>query len=90
MYKITLQFIGAIMVTGLLTSCSDTSSGTDPEPEITTGTVKVTAATTGDGTDGDGYEVTLDEESKSLEINKKLADMTLTEMDVFWEEAKKI
>ncbi len=29
-------------------------------------------------------------ESKALEINKKLADMTLNEMDVFWEEAKKI
>jgi|SRR5690606_16975477 len=29
-------------------------------------------------------------ESKSLEINKKLADMTLAEMDVFWEEAKKV
>ena len=28
-------------------------------------------------------------ESKSLEINKKLADMTLAEMDVFWEEAKR-
>lgn len=29
-------------------------------------------------------------ESKALEINKKLADMTLSEMDVFWEEAKKV
>ncbi|MEZ4803707.1 MAG: nucleoside triphosphate pyrophosphohydrolase [Gelidibacter sp.] len=29
-------------------------------------------------------------EAKSLEINKKLSDMTLDEMDVFWEEAKKI
>jgi XTP/dITP diphosphohydrolase len=29
-------------------------------------------------------------ESKALEINKKLADMTLAEMDVFWEEAKKV
>lgn len=29
-------------------------------------------------------------ESKALEINKKLADMTLVEMDVFWEEAKKV
>jgi XTP/dITP diphosphohydrolase len=28
-------------------------------------------------------------EAKSLEINKKLADMTLAEMDVFWEEAKR-
>lgn len=29
-------------------------------------------------------------ESKSLEINKKLQDMSLEEMDVYWEEAKKI
>ncbi len=29
-------------------------------------------------------------ESKSKEINKSIQDMTLTEMDVFWEEAKKI
>ena len=29
-------------------------------------------------------------ESKSLEINKSLKDMTLAEMDVFWEEAKKV
>jgi XTP/dITP diphosphohydrolase len=29
-------------------------------------------------------------ESKALKINKKLADMTLAEMDVFWEEAKKV
>lgn len=29
-------------------------------------------------------------ESKALEINKKLADMTLAEMDVFWEEAKRM
>lgn len=29
-------------------------------------------------------------ESKSKEIGKSLKDMTLTEMDVFWEEAKKI
>ena len=29
-------------------------------------------------------------ESKAMEINKKLADMTLAEMDVFWEEAKKL
>jgi XTP/dITP diphosphohydrolase len=29
-------------------------------------------------------------ESKALEINKKLADMTLAEMDVFWEESKKV
>lgn len=29
-------------------------------------------------------------EAKSLEINKKLADMTLAEMDVYWEEAKKV
>lgn len=28
-------------------------------------------------------------ESKALEINKKLSEMTLAEMDVFWEEAKK-
>jgi len=29
-------------------------------------------------------------ESKALEMNKKLSDMTLSEMDVFWEEAKKV
>ena len=29
-------------------------------------------------------------ESKAKELNKDLSDMTLTEMDVFWEEAKKI
>ncbi len=29
-------------------------------------------------------------ESKSLEINKKLADMTLAEMDLIWEEAKNV
>ncbi len=29
-------------------------------------------------------------ESKALEINKPLSDMSLAEMDVFWEEAKKI
>jgi XTP/dITP diphosphohydrolase len=29
-------------------------------------------------------------ESKASEMNKKLSDMTLAEMDVFWEEAKKI
>lgn len=29
-------------------------------------------------------------EAKSVEINKKLSDMTLEEMDVFWEEAKKV
>ena len=29
-------------------------------------------------------------ESKALEMNKKLSDMTLAEMDVFWEEAKRI
>lgn len=29
-------------------------------------------------------------ESKASEINKQLADMTLSEMDVFWEEAKKV
>ena len=29
-------------------------------------------------------------ESKALGINKKLSDMTLAEMDVFWEEAKKV
>lgn len=29
-------------------------------------------------------------EGKSLEINKSLKDMTLAEMDVFWEEAKKV
>ena len=29
-------------------------------------------------------------ESKALEINKNLADMTLVEMDIFWEEAKNI
>jgi XTP/dITP diphosphohydrolase len=29
-------------------------------------------------------------EAKSLEIKKKLSDMTLAEMDVYWEEAKKI
>lgn len=29
-------------------------------------------------------------ESKATELGKPLADMTLTEMDVFWEEAKKI
>ncbi|MEZ4793264.1 MAG: nucleoside triphosphate pyrophosphohydrolase [Gelidibacter sp.] len=28
-------------------------------------------------------------EAKSMEINKKLSDMTLEEMDVFWEEAKR-
>ena len=29
-------------------------------------------------------------ESKSLEMNKSLSEMTLQEMDVFWEEAKKV
>ena len=29
-------------------------------------------------------------ESKSLEINKPLSEMTLSEMDVFWEESKKV
>src|SRR5690606_3511828 len=29
-------------------------------------------------------------ERKSMEINKSLKDMTLAEMDVFWEEAKRI
>jgi len=29
-------------------------------------------------------------ESKAKELNKSLHDMTLAEMDVFWEEAKKI
>ena len=29
-------------------------------------------------------------ESKAVETGKSLADMTLAEMDVFWEEAKKL
>ncbi|MGJ8592687.1 MAG: nucleoside triphosphate pyrophosphohydrolase [Aquaticitalea sp.] len=29
-------------------------------------------------------------EAKASEINKKLSDMTLAEMDIFWEEAKKV
>ena len=29
-------------------------------------------------------------ESKAKELNKDLSDMTLAEMDVFWEEAKKM
>ena len=29
-------------------------------------------------------------ESKSKELGKDLSDMTLAEMDVFWEEAKKL
>jgi XTP/dITP diphosphohydrolase len=29
-------------------------------------------------------------ESKALEMNKKLSEMTLAEMDIFWEEAKRI
>jgi XTP/dITP diphosphohydrolase len=29
-------------------------------------------------------------ESKARELGKALADMTLAEMDVFWEEAKKL
>ena len=29
-------------------------------------------------------------ESKATELGKPLADMTLAEMDVFWEEAKKL
>jgi len=29
-------------------------------------------------------------ESKALEMNKKLSEMTLAEMDVFWEEAKRV
>jgi len=50
-------------------SCGDTSTGPEPDPKITTGTVVIMAATTGDGTDEDGYEVTLNDESKPLEIN---------------------
>ena len=29
-------------------------------------------------------------ETKARELNKELSEMTLSEMDVFWEEAKKI
>lgn len=53
---------------GLLISCSEnpTSSGPDTEPpnqnnpEVTTGTLEVLTATQGNGTDDDGYTITLD------------------------------
>jgi|AntRauTorcE11898_2_1112593.scaffolds.fasta_scaffold02536_1 Tol biopolymer transport system component len=69
MYRRTLLFILAITLTSLSISCSDTSTGSDPEPEITTGTVEVKTATTGDGTDEDGYSVTLNNSSKDIGIN---------------------
>lgn len=69
MYRRTLLFILAITLTSLSISCSDTSTGSDPEPEITTGTVEVKTATTGDGTDEDGYSVTLNNNAKDIEIN---------------------
>lgn len=57
----------------LLAACGDSTTGTEPEPnkpEITTGTLEVTAATTGDGTDEDGYTVTLDDsDSQSLAVD---------------------
>lgn len=70
MYQRKLLFILIFVLTGLMISCSDSSTGPEPEPPVTTGTLEVSASTTGEGTDEDGYTITLDNTtSKSLSIN---------------------
>lgn len=72
MYQRKLLFILlAVALTGLNTSCSDSSTAPepDPDPPVTTGTLEVTASTTGDGTDEDGYTVAFNDESEPLAAN---------------------
>ncbi|MCW9707188.1 TolB family protein [Fodinibius salsisoli] len=53
----------------MATSCSNSSTGPDPDPGATTGALKVDITTTGSGTDDDGYEVVLEDQSVSVETN---------------------
>lgn len=71
MYQRKLLFIYllAVALTGLVTSCSDSSTAPEPDPPVTTGTLEVTASTTGDGTDEDGYTVAFNDESEPLAAN---------------------
>lgn len=62
----------------VITSCSDSTTGTDPEPEDpnqneepseTIGNLEVTTNTGGSGSDEDGFTVTVDGDSKSIDLN---------------------
>lgn len=69
MYQRKLLFVLTFILSGLVISCSDSSTGSEPEPRGTTGTLKITASTTGEGTDEDGYTVSFNEVSESLAAN---------------------
>lgn len=73
---------------GLLTSCGDNSTGTSPdpeesketeEPEVTTGTLDVTITTEGESLDEDGYELTVDGDSKTTDVDDTVTFSELEE-----------
>lgn len=73
---------------GLWISCSDSSTGTDPnseEPEeteestVTTGTLEVVISTSGESLDKDGYELNIDGDSKTANANDTVVFSELEE-----------
>lgn len=71
---------------GLLISCGDSSTGPEPEdpieteePAVTTGTLEVTIATSGETPDEDGYELNVDGKTKPTDIDDTVTFSELEE-----------
>ena len=70
MRKLLRTFVPLLLI-GLVISCGDNSTGTDPEPdpdpkEPTTGTLEATTSTSGSDVDSDGYTLTVDGSDHSI------------------------
>lgn len=87
MMKNTTILILLMLPFGLLMSCSDSTTGTDPDPEesneteepaVTTGQLEVTVSTSGENIDEDGYELSVDGESKTADVDDTV---TFTELE---------
>lgn len=66
MFKKNISFILLLSIS-LLVSCSESSTGSDPGNEDTTGTLEVSVLTSGNGTDEDGFTITQGDNSKAVD-----------------------
>lgn len=69
----------SLLFTFTVLSCSDNSTGSDPESEEITGVLEVTTNTSGSDLDSDGYILTVDGSDQSIDINETVAVEELEE-----------
>lgn len=68
--KYVPSILSAILIVAIVTACSKSSTGSEPEPDLVFGSIEVNVITTGEDDDPDGYTVSIEGgESKEISPN---------------------